>query len=360
MKKTLIALAALAATSAFAQVTLTGNLQMAVGTAAYGGATSRADLGRATGSFTLGGVEELSGGTKASFTIQQGVYSFGTTSASPTASATQVGDRVAVLALSNADLGTLSIGRNLNSSSQLLGFGNISNLKLVTGLDGTVRSAASPYGPAGQDDSVYFGNSRSNSVGYLSPSFGGFQVYGGFTPVGYDTTANDPTSLGATPSKAAQLPYAVGAIYVAGPLQVAFDFTDYRNALGTAVGTSNIDRSLQVTGIAANYNFGVARVGAVYQKIADTTEGKSANSSYILSLNVPVTSQIDVGAVYGYRGANDTASYNAAGVTHAALGVNYNLSKRTTVFAGLNRKSSNSANDKNDATETNVGLTHSF
>lgn len=359
MKKTLIAMAALAATGAFAQVTLTGNLQMAVGTASYEGATSRGDLGRATGSFTLGGVEDLGGGNKMGFTIQQGVYSFGTASAAASASATQIGDRVALLSFSNADFGTVNVGRNLNSSSQLLGFGNISNLKLVTGVDGTVRSAAGFTGAAGQDDSVYFGNVRSNSVGYVSPRIaGGLQVYAGFTPQAYE--GNNATTAPTATSRTQQMPYAVGALYVAGPLQVALDFTDYRNALGAAVGTSNIDRSLQVTGLAANYNFGAARVGAVFQRIADTTNDRSANSSYILSLNVPLSSQVDIGAVYGRRGENLTASYNTAGVTHSAVGLNYALSKRTTVFAGLNRKSSDRAADANDVTETNVGLTHSF
>jgi predicted porin len=347
MKKTLIALAALAATSSFAQVTMTGAFRAAVGTAAYGGATSRADLGRVSGAFTLAGTEDLGGGSTASFTIQQGIYSFGTTSAAPSASATQVGDRIASLTVANKDLGSVIVGRDLNGSSQLLDIGNISNLKLVTGFDGTVRSAASAYGPAGQDDSVYFGNVRSN----------------GFAPQNYDTTT-DPTGVAPTvtsaASKSVEVPYTVGAVYVNGPLQVGFNFVDYRNIFGPAIAKSHIDRAIQVTGLAANYNFGPARVGAVYQKINDTTDGLSANSSYVLSLNVPVTSALDIGAAYGYRGANEQAAYNADGVTHSAIGLNYALSKRTAVFAGLNRKASNRANDKNDASETNFGLAHTF
>ena len=93
MKKSLIALATLAATASFAQstVTLSGNVKAGVAQTKYSGSATAANNGSATGladgssRFILSGTEDLGGGLKANFQVDTR-YRLDDNGAAPTSS----------------------------------------------------------------------------------------------------------------------------------------------------------------------------------------------------------------------------------------------------------------------------------
>jgi predicted porin len=349
-----------AATGSFAQstVALSGSLALTAGNVAYGGAPTRQDIGRASGAITLAGTEDLGGGLKASFTVQQGMYGWTTAGGAASTSLNgnslqNFGDRQMFATLSGG-FGTVKIGRDLNgASSVVLGAGNVSGVKAITGFDDSGK------------DAVYVGNVRSTSVSYATPSFGGFSAYVGVTPQNYaglvagsaSTTVTDGTNgivALATPGAAStkqNTPSAVGAVYANGPLTAAVDFTNYQEALGTT--------NAKVTSVAANYDLGVAKIGAIYQTSKSDT--KANTNSYVLSASVPVSAALSLGVGYGVRKATVNGSFSANETKHTQLGANYALSKRTTAYIAYSNKAVNGSTvSANDAKETGVGIAHTF
>jgi predicted porin len=351
MKKTLIALAALASVSAFAQssVNMTGALVMSVGNITEGAAPSKLTLARPTSNLTLSGSEDLGGGMKAGFVVQQGIYGYQTASeraATGINSRTvgNFGDRQAFLTLS-AGFGTVKVGRDLNGGSQLVGYANVSGVNAVTGFDDSGK------------DAIWYGNIRSNSVSYQTPAMNGVSAYVGTTPVDYSgltagsasttvTAGGDGIIAVATPASTSTIgdrPVEYGVTYAAGPLNAGLVVTDYKSTYKT-------------TGIAANYDFGVAKVGIGYQTVKKA--GDANTHGTIVSVTAPVSGALSVGAAYGIRSATADGAFSAVKTKQSMVGLNYALSKRTTVYLVANDKNSETAGS--DWKETAVGIKHTF
>jgi hypothetical protein len=327
------------------------------------------DIGRTSGAVTISGTEDLGGGLRASFTIQQGLYGWtsagGAASTSLTGNTLQnFGDRQVFLTLSGG-FGSIKVGRDLNgASSAVLGVGKVDGTRAVTGFDDNSK------------DAVFIGNVRSTSVSYTTPTFNGFNAYVGFTPQNYSglvagspsttigqqaagaTALGTSTGIGAmnTPaatSKKQDTASAYGVIYSAGPIAAALDITEYQESFST-LGTNG-----KTTTVAASYNFGVARVGAIHQRAeADT---KADTKSNMFSVSVPVSSTLSIGAATGKRKATTNGAFSALETKHNQLSANYNLSKRTALFFTYSKKNvAGSTVDADDAKETGVGIAHSF
>ncbi len=371
MKKSLIALAALAAVgvaSAQSTVTLGGTLTMNAGSVEYGGAPSRLDIGRASGAVTLSGTEDLGGGLKASFTIQQGMY--GWTSAGGAASTSltgntlgNFGDRQVFLTLSGG-FGSIKIGRDLNGASTApLSAGKVDGARAITGMDDNGK------------DAVYIGNVRATSLAYITPAISGFQAYVGITPQNYNNnnngsasttvlttvTINNATGSGGitaqantpgTSSTKADNPVAFGLTYSDGPIRAAIDHTKYEESI------SSLGNNGSTTSVGASYNLGVAVVGAVYQRAQG--DAKADTKSSIFSVSVPMGS-MSLGAAFGKRSATTSGSFSALETKHTQLSATYNLSKRTALFVlHNNKKVAGSTVDADDAKEVGVGIAHTF
>jgi len=366
MKKTLIALAVLAASGAsFAQstVTLSGSMGLTFGNVEYGGAPSRMDVGRSSGAITLSGSEDLGGGLKANFVIQQGMYGWTTAGGAASTSLTgntlgNFGDRQMFATLTGG-FGTVKIGRDLTGGSTApLGAGKVDGTRAITGMDDNGK------------DAVYIGNVRATSVAYVTPAFNGFNAYAGFTPQNYGglsaatasttvVTSVSSSNVGLqainTPgssSTKADASTAYGLTYAAGPFAAALDITNYQETI------SSLGNNATVTSIGAGYDLGVAKVGLVYQ----TSKGDAKANTYsnILSVSVPVGA-MTLGAAYGKRSATTGGSFSANETLHTQLSANYALSKRTNVyFAYSNKNVQGTTVNANDAKETGVGIAHSF
>lgn len=233
MKKTLIALAAVAATgAAFAQssVTLFGIVDLNVRNVKQGGEslTSMSQDGNASSRIGLRGVEDLGGGMKAGFWLEGAI---------------------------NPDTGTPG-GQTWQRRSTVSLMGGFGEIRLGRDYTPTFWNhfAYDPFGTVGVGSSVNtfstLGSGATtlvrtdNSIGYFLPNFGGFS--GQFMYALKEAkTANTPGEY-----------TGIRLTYAAGPLSVA---------LATATEGSSVEtESFKRTNIGGSYDFGVAKPMAQY------------------------------------------------------------------------------------------------
>jgi len=391
MKKSLIALAALAAvTAASAQstVTLSGQMDIGVGTSRIDGFSLGAEIARGAGQFTMAGTEDLGGGIKAGFTVQSGLYIFrsvdnasprtgtGNLASSSTAIAAmtptgymtsnsfEIGDRIAELSLSGG-FGTLQIGRNNNSIASTVGIYQVSGLKLVSGIDNSTQAGR-----------IIAGSARTNRIAYATPTMSGVTAYAGLTPVRKLPNANlaIATNDAANPDQFKDS-FAVGVTFVQGPMAAVIDYTSSPATVNTAI--AGVVASTTVAGMqgyaasngvkyttaGASYDLGIAKVGLGYQatnavRRVGNTDADPKNTT-LVSANVPMGA-VSIGFVYGTRGNSSTTTTSNA-VTQMGLGTVYSLSKRTSLYAMYNDINVGKATTSTgDVRETHVGVSHTF
>ena len=347
MKKTLIALAALAATGAFAQSTVSiyGAVDAALTQYSSEG-VSKTGLGNSQlGSSKLGfmGTEDLGGGLKANFKLEGGLANdSGNGKASNTnnqvsggaGALTSVGGtqglafaRYSYVGLSG-NFGEVRLGRDYTSTFQ-----NAVAAVDVFGTNGPADSSVMTLnlGVANKQATV---SGASNMIGYITPAMGGFsakvQAFFGENASGV-ANSNDGEGYSVA------VGYANGPIYVnlaqhvtKGTVTPAVAGTIAKNYADAASATNG---DYTQRGLAASYNFGMAKV--VYTHAREElikTAGTSTNNSNLLGVVVP------------FGAANAKASYvrsvqntGVAGAvdntgTMLGLGVDYALSKRTSVY----------------------------
>lgn len=297
MKKTLIALAAVAATgAAFAQstVTLSGTVDVGIEKRFSGDATRMTANRNGTSNWTLSGTEDLGGGLKAVFQVSTSFNAdTGTVS-----SADGLGNNGLFLGLTG-DFGTLRAGRPVNTL--------YANVQLANGTKGvslhdanSVLSGNSTASlkTAGASSSVYV----PNAVQYHSPRMAGFQVQLEYAPKEASVGANDGTGFALN--------------YAQGPL--AASITSYTGAKSIAGA-----KQKAVTQLAAAYNFGFARVTFTHRDQGGLASAE--DTSYALGVTAPV------GPGTAYASYNVNEQVGTDGKTIIA-GYKYSLSKRTTAY----------------------------
>ena len=319
MKKTLIALAAVAVSSAaFAQstVTLSGKLRFAYEAtdATTAGVKAKANGLRVTdGDFVLTATEDLGGGLK--MTADMAVQSRGRD--------TGIAGRDAKLVLSGG-FGSVMIG-SIEAGNGIIGLGG---------------AGAPVYG---MDGSVIAGAGNVDILRYTSPKMSGFAVYGSLV---------DATQvLGMEAAAATQDATQIGMTYGAGPLAVAADFTNYgRNAVA---GTVADDRFR----ISAAYDLGMAKVGFGYQKADTTALINNSTKQMIMGVSVPMGA-VTLGLNYATSKADGQVK-----VKGYDLGAKYDLSKRTYVafhYQNVDNRAGNTINATSDNNKYRIQLAHSF
>lgn len=300
MKKTLIALAAVAATgAAFAQssVTLFGIVDLNVRNVKQGdeSLTSMSQDGIASSRLGFRGVEDLGGGMKAGFWLEAGL---------------------------NPDTGTPN-GLQFQRRSTVSLMGGFGEVRLGRDYTPTFwnHTVYDPFGTNGVGSSVntfsVLGSGATtlvranNSIGYFLPNFGGFS--------GQFMYALKEAKTANTPNEYAGL----RLTYAAGPLSVA---------LATASEGSSVEtESFKRTNIGASYDFGVAKPMVQY------TLGKFGDAE-VKHLMVGVVAPVGAGNI---KASYTRSDYNpAAGngdANQIAVGYDYNLSKRTAVYGTYSR-----------------------
>ncbi len=308
MKKTLVALAALAAASAFAQssVTLYGTVDATLmyGSGDIANKTQLGNSGLNSSEIGFKGVEDLGGGLKAGFILAAGVNNDNGTGASTNTN-------------NQASGSSASGGLVFNRRSYLQLFGGFGELRV--GRDYTpafwLEAITDPMGINGVGTSraflggaAYTGSvavRASNSVGWLSPNMSGFSAW----LQGYmgENRSDAPSSAGNGGSFLLS--------YGAGPLSLGLGY----GSTTTGVGTDQ-----QVTNFGGSYNFGMATVNAYVQKNQAT--GAPDITGWLVGGSVPMGPGL-------VRGSYSRTDNTVSATNQFALGYVYNFSKTTQMYA---------------------------
>ncbi len=324
MKKTLIALAALASTAAFAQssVTISGridlghaNIKTTTTTGTVTNSTVKAsqlagdEQGRTTSRLTFSGVEDLGGGLKASFNYE--------TRLTPDNTATPGMDRTRNMFLNlSGGFGGVTIGTFLNSVDTLRGY------------------SASTYSAPGGDflaDHAGLSGRSTNAVAYRSPSFGGVVVAVGLT------NQSTKTTVGAATTDAKTSGNSVAATYNAGPLSVHAVAASAKQTATPVTGKQSTN------GVAVSYDIGMAKPYFVLEtgKTTPSTAAAGTNTKYSaweLGATFPMgafTPYVLFGSGKIKDATTGVAVVDTTKTSAFQVGTTYALSKRTYVYGAL-------------------------
>ncbi|MCF8160103.1 MAG: porin [Polaromonas sp.] len=328
MKKSLIALAVLAtsgAAMAQSSVTLYGWIDTYLAnTTVDNGVTSTSTSSMNSGAINgnrwgLKGSEDLGGGLKANFQLEQG-FNIDTGAA---ASALQF-HRQAWVGLSGG-FGAVKIGRVYTAYDDVNGFG-----KAV--FDSAFGATVNVYKSGGYTPRI------DNGFRYESPTMSGFDVA---------LSAN--MSEGTATAVTAQ---AIKVAYSAGPLSAAFGYQT--EGSGTTVADKKFTR------LGAAYNMGALTVKGSLGQAANMGNVDGADASeYTIGADYSVSSAMTVSA--GYAHSDDNAKAGDATRSGFAVGAKYTLSKRTFVYGGYNTATTEMAATPDAKTSMfAVGINHNF
>ena len=315
MKKSLIALAVLAASgAAMAQSSVTLYGVVDTGLTYVSGVDNVYGMTHVGGNVNsrLGfrGVEDLGNGLKATFNLESGL-SADDGGNYMTQDNGLTFNRTSTVGLAG-NFGEVRFGRMLTTSylavSRYDAFGD-------TGI-GASRAwgAVDGYQPRAQ-----------NAISYTSPNFNGFKV-GGEYGFGEQQKASDSRYIG------------IGATYDNGPLSLGLGF-DRMN--GDTANNTVLDTNLTTWQLGGAYNFGVAKLMGFYKQSKDKVTGPAApNASFKskvfgLGVTAPVGAAGEVRASYNhYRDSADIPGVNTPTLkaNQLSLGYVHNLSKRTALY----------------------------
>lgn len=309
MKKTLIALAVLAASgAAFAQssVSLYGIADIAL-TKAKGTSAQLTSGGVSTSRLGFKGTEDLGGGLKAGFNFEQGLS---LNDGSLSKSGGGEFGRAAWMNLSGG-FGELRLGRTLNPS-------------FYAAAAWELTGAANYSVVVSQFGGVLGGIRNSSQIAYTTPNMGGFSATVGYVLKGNSADEKAKVDL--------------NAIYANGPLSVALGYNKVQDA----------EKNVHV---GARYNFGVFTLAGGIIDPAGDAKGFTIGGSVPLG---PVNLVVDV--------ARDTEFKD----TDLLVEVKYPMSKRTTAYAAVLRdgKKKNgalgAATAGKDVNGLGLGIRHNF
>lgn len=332
MKKSLIALAVLAASgAAMAQssVTLYGVADIGFAHEDNGSTTvNRLDSGNLNGSrWGVKGVEDLGGGLKAIFTLEAGL----SLDTGAQADAARTFNRQSFVGVQSG-FGTVKFGRQMNPVY-------------------ATASTWDSFGDALAGDSSrlfsYNGSRTDNMVSYNYSSNGFYgELQYGLGEVAGNNSITGANSAGRTAGMF------VG--YKAGPFDVVLTHQNIHNAPYTT--------ATKMTLLGGNYNFGMVKLFAAYAQEKTLGVGAKDQKDAHLGLTAPIGSAGTVELSY-LRKDDTLANMDAHQV---AIGYIHTLSKRTALYTSYSQLTNESlasykvTTPGNDDKLFNIGIRHSF
>lgn len=262
------------------------------------------------------GTEDLGGGLKAGFVLEAGFQT--DTGVYNTNGATGVGFGRQAYASLSGGFGTVAAGRMYTPQ-----------FSLVAGVD------PFGYGLTGNIANVYQNTARLDNVAaYVSPDFGGLNVVVAYTPnaggnevaddtaaVAASTTANLVT--GAVTTVAAVNPntrvWALAPTFKSGPMMAGLNYHNIK--------TDNAAFSTKVWDLGGTYDFGMAKLHALYGRDSDINAARDDRKKYMLGVSVGAGANGRVLLSYT-NSKTDTAAVDPKS-RQVAIGYTHNLSKRT-------------------------------
>lgn len=344
MKKSLIALAVLAASgAAMAQssVTLYGIADVWVGSVMTDNGTKSTSTtsmisgGVSTSRWGMKGTEDLGGGLKANFQLESAV--------SMEDGASAGFNRQAWVGLSGG-FGDVRFGRVASPFDNAQGASD-------GVFDSDLAPANNPPDVAGVAGGVFrtsngYTSKPTNSIFYKTPSFSGFGA-----EVSYSL---DEKVVGAPSIASLNLTYANGPLAA----QIAYQEEDL-----------NSNSDFKFARLGASYNFGVATAKMSYGRaenatgaVAKATHTAGASTDELqVGVDVPLSSALTLSG--SYARSIDDRTLTTAEVTRSGfgLGAAYSLSKRTTVYGGFKMVTQEQTSKSDlDNTVVAVGIKHAF
>ena len=308
MKKSLIALAVVAvsgAATAQSSVTLYGIADVSIGRVNNGTVTqTKIDSGTLnTSRFGFKGTEDLGGGLKANFLLEQG-FSVDTGAAladsqDGQAKLNQMFSRNSYVGLSGG-FGEVRLGKVWSAFDEMKGASNAA-----------WDSALSPNSGVFYGGAIggYTFNPRNSAI-YFTPNLNGFSG-----AASYSLGENKTATVNA--GKVA----ALNVKYTGGPLLVALGHQ-----------TERVDGSVptkKFTLLNTAYNFGVASLLA---SVGRQSQDDKVTRDWTLGATVPVSSFLAISG--GFAGSTDNAAAGDIKRKGISLAAQYELSKRTSLYAG--------------------------
>jgi predicted porin len=400
MKKTLVALAALAAFGAQAQssVTLSGVLDAgyrSVNAPLSGDTKGAFQNGTATSAIIIKGTEDLGSGLSASFQYEinpdfvggagfSGSLLEGTasTGADPQVRTSNGANGNNFIGLTSASLGGVKVGRLNTSTLAAWGAGSVFGTALGSGYG----SNGNVFTTASSSVANYFQTAPTrfnNAVEYTSPTFAGFTARVLYVPQVNNATADggqNNATVTTLPGTNRQGVTDLGLGYSQGPLNVQFAQQEAKqgNAINGLVntGTAGADANskYKLTTFAANYTIGATKIYAAMwtEKNTLSTPHNSVDSAGNMIGVKHTMGKIDLMASTGKRNNKNAAQAATAGgaltdkdVSVTGLGADYNFSKRTAAWVRYETRDANT----NVTAETSaagvtkttaVGIRHNF
>jgi predicted porin len=369
MKKTLIAIAAFAATAAFAQssVTIGGQLDAGYSTSKVSSSSTTSTTANSISGGNFGasrmwfkGSEDMGGGLKTNFELQmQPNLTNGSNEADG------IFNRGAWLGLSG-NFGEIKMGRQSTSTTGLICgiidqhgcYGSFSGAGVLLGANGKRIISGNAGGVGtGTNATTAAGSTRYNrAITYATPV-----IAGGFTAqVDYAFNGTPMTGNNASNSGGAGKTTALGMNYAAGPLAVGFNIQ--RADLDPTVTTQTASTNT----LGVKYDLGMAVLRFGYQRGSNTGTPSDDHKAYSLSALFPM------GAARPYIAMNrGSQTSNSAGVSTDVnsnkvfnIGMLYAMSKRTDFYADWAKDSGRSGTaaagyDLNGSI-LSMGLRHNF
>jgi predicted porin len=376
MKKSLLAVAAIGAFASAAQaqssVTVYGIMDVGYSAVTNNTTTNGVEVktkaastgavsGQQSSRIGFKGVEDLGGGTSAVFTIEQGLNAWSENQAtSPLTS------RVVFAGLSNKQLGSAYFGRQYQSIHSLVSAGSAGGANNTVG---ALYSGAASNGTLANSSTVRpYAVYVDNAATYVSPSFAGVTLEVQTAQKTSTTSETSGTTSGVESG---------GSLKYEGVKNLFVGYGVSQKAT-VAPGTSNVRITAQV--LAATYDFGIAKAFFTGTQTKVDNNAATVNLSdlrlYEVGVKAPVTPVINVwasamnGSVNsGTNNATQTGynftAYQAHGdVRGFQLGTEYNLSKRTNLYAIYGQQSITgkdaAANDKIASSQYSLGVRHTF
>lgn len=336
--------------------------------------------GMASSRIGIRGMEDLGGGSSASFVWEQGLTSIAIGG---------VGGQVSK-SVADADVGTQTTGSFLDARQVYVGLANkgLGELRLGrqnTAVHNTISNNSAGYANNVAGALYSSGGSVQNSstirphdvyanrmVNYITPTISGLQAELQMA----SQSANSETNLVAAANTSTS--FYGGRLSYKGVKDLNVDLAYQGIDLNQAAANGDIKKTVLALG--ANYNFGVAQAFGLYTKAGQTlASGVKLNdqTAWELGMRAPLSTSVDLFA--SFLGGSRTGTGAVAATTMAAsstavsanadisgfqLGGKYNMSKRTSIYAiggsqSLKGTGVNSAS-KNETTQVAVGLNHTF
>ncbi|WP_101102836.1 porin [Macromonas bipunctata] len=351
MKKTLIALAAVAATTgAFAQssVAIYGIVDAGISNAIGGATDAQTGINEAAAS-RLGfrGTEDLGGGLKAVFRLEHRFKPDTGAQSHPTA----FWHGNSTVGLSSAALGTVEFGRAFPAAYYTAGGADVfsydgiasNHLTTTAGLSIGTSSSANAVLPsnatgAKATDPNHFGVGRfENGIFYTSPNWSGFSAR-------VSVSAEESGAAGAKAPVSAQLNYTTG------PFSVS-----------VAGLRTQADDSFAIADFA--YNFGFLRANLAVSTSEVDANGRDSSAT-VLGLTAPMGPWTFKASYAQLKQERINAAKVVVGgktttISQLGLGARYALSKRTDLYTSFARDSKKTAGDA-DKTGYEFGVKHMF